>query len=311
MDNRALADIRKKLRVLNASKEINNVSKTCRYFGISRETFYQWKRAYEKYGEVGLVNSKPCPENPKIRVPQAIEEKILHLRQTYHLGPQRISWYLMRYHSIKVSPGGIRGVLLRHKLNRLPKNMRKRSLPAFKRYEKQVPGHRIQVDVKFLDFIDAKGCNVRRFQYTAIDDATRIRALKIYTRHTQQNAIDFINYVADKFPFRIHTIQTDNGHEFQAKFHWHCEDLGMRHVYIKPGTPHLNGKVERSHHSDAEEFYQLIDYKDDVDLNAKLLHWESFYNCHRPHGALKGKTPYEILKIKMSANKNQTTSLNF
>ena len=81
-------------------------------------------------------------------------------------------------------------------------------------------------------------------------------------RHTQANAIDFINYVVDKFPFRIRTIRTDRGHEFQALFHWHVADLGMEHVYIKPRTPQLNGKVERSHRTDKDEFYQLLTYRD-------------------------------------------------
>lgn len=299
MNQQAISDIRRKLKVLEYAIEINNVSKACRYYGVSRETFYRWKRAYDAKGENALINSKPCPENPKIRVPKEIEKKIIHLRKTYHLGQLKISWYLARYHNIKVSPGGVRGVLLRNNLNRLPKNQRKRSMPEFKRYEKQVPGHRIQVDVKFLKFKDKQGRQLKRFQYTAIDDATRIRALKVYTKHTQANAIDFINHVTDKFPFRIHTVQTDNGHEFQAQFHWHCEDLGMRHVYIKPGTPRLNGKVERSHNSDKEEFYQLIDYKGDVDLQKKLKEWENFYNYHRPHGGLNGKTPYEVLKKKI------------
>jgi IS30 family transposase len=88
---------------------------------------------------------------------------------------------------------------------------------------------------------------VRRYQYTAIDDATRVRALKIYERHTQENAIDFVNYVVEKFPFRISTIRTDNGHEFHSLFHWHVEDLGMSHTYIRVRTPRLNGKVGRSH----------------------------------------------------------------
>lgn len=59
----------------------------------------------------------------------------------------------------------------------------------------------MQVDVKFLDFKTDESRKVRYFQYTAIDDATRIRALKIYERHTQQNAIDFLDYVIAKFPF--------------------------------------------------------------------------------------------------------------
>ena len=126
-----------------------------------------------------------------------------------------------------------------------------------------------------------------------------MQLLKVYDRHSQDNAIDFINYVIDAFPFRIKVIRTDNGHEFQAKFHWHVEDLGMFHVYIKPSTPRLNGKVERSHLTDKQEFYQLLDYKGDIDLRAKLKHWGNFYNFERPHTALKGKTPYEILREKL------------
>lgn len=291
-------DISRKLRVLNHAQESGNISKTCRYFGVSRETFYQWKKAYQRGGERALINSKPCPQNPKLRTPAHIEEKILHLRRTYHLGQLRIAWYLQRYHGIKVSSGAVYNVLVRHGLNRLPRNAKKRTM-MWQRYEKQAPGHHVQADVKFLDFKDQSGKKVRRFQYTAIDDATRIRALKIYEKHTQANAIDFVDYVVEKFPFRIHTIRTDNGHEFQAKFHWHVEDLGMVHSYIKVRTPRLNGKVERSHSTDHQEFYQLLTYTDDVDLNKKLEEWESFYNYHRPHRSLKGKTPYEVLREKL------------
>jgi transposase len=82
----------------------------CRHFGISRETYYQWKRAYAAHGEKGLINSKPCPKNPKLRTPLPIEEKILYLRRNYHFGQVTISWYLARYHHIKISSGwGIQG----------------------------------------------------------------------------------------------------------------------------------------------------------------------------------------------------------
>ena len=89
------------------------------------------------------------------------------------------------------------------------------------------------------------------------------------------------------------------GHEFQAKFHWHVEDQGIRYAYIKRGTPHLDGKVERSHRSDQEGFYQLLSYKDDVDLEARLDEWEQFYNFNRPHGAVNGKTPYEARRERL------------
>ena len=150
--------------------------------------------------------------------------------------------------------------------------------------------------MKFLQLKDQDGKLVKRYQYTAIDDATRIRALQIYPEHNQDRAIRFMNYVVEKFPFRISTIRTDRGHEFQARFHWHVKDQGMRHVYIKPQTPQLNGKVERSHRTDQTEFYQLLTYTDDTDLNAKLKAWENFYNYDRPHLSLDGKTPYEVMK---------------
>jgi|GEM_PF-3192962 len=73
----------------------------------------------------------------------------------------------------------------------------------------------------------------------------------------------------------------------------------IRHAYIKRGTPQLNGKVERSHRSDQQEFYQLLSYKGDVDLEAKLAEWENFYNFNRPHGAFNGKTPYEALRERL------------
>ncbi len=104
-------------------------------------------------------------------------------------------------------------------------------------------------------------------------------------------------------------MRTDNGHEFQARFHWHVEDLGIRHVYIKPRSPRLNGKVERSHQTDDLEFYQLLTYADDVDLSQKLRIWEDYYNFHRPHGSLKGKAPCEILREKLSVGQRLTSEV--
>ncbi len=307
MTPKELSDIRRKLKVLNYAKEIGNAAAACRRFGISGETCYKWKRAYARDGARALINSKPCPQNPKLRTPAHIEEKILYLRRTYHLGQQPIAWYLLRYHDIKISPGAVRNVLVRNGMNRLPQNAkRSKRVQLWQPYEKQVPGHHIQVDVKFLNFTDRAGQRVRRYQYTAVDAATRIRALKVYERHNQENASAFVNYFVKKFPCRIHTIRTDHGHEFQAKCHWHVTDLGSNHTFIRVRTPRLNGKVERAHRTDKVEFHQLLSYTADVDLNAKLAEWENFYNYFRPHRSLKGKTPYEVLRDKLQSNVEQS-----
>ena len=77
------------------------------------------------------------------------------------------------------------------------------------------------------------------------------------------------------------------------------EDKGIRHAYIKRGTPQLNSNVKRSHRSDQQEVHQLMTYKDDVDLVAKLSEWENFYNFNRPDGAFNGKTPDEALRERL------------
>jgi hypothetical protein len=91
---------------------------------------------------------------------------------------------LDRYHGIKISDSGVYHVPKRNGLNRIPQNAKKRQV-ATRRYERQVPGHYIQVNVKFLNLETTEGKKVRRSYYTAVDDATCIRALKIYERDTR------------------------------------------------------------------------------------------------------------------------------
>jgi len=224
-------EVNRKLRILNHAEEFGNIAKTCRYFGIPRSLFYVWRNAYRQHGNEGLKCKKPIPRTHPNQTPDEIVAKILYLRRKYHLGPTRIMGYVARYHSMRVSDATIYRVLKRHGVNRLPGRPGRRKIHT-KRYHKQVPGHHIQMDVKFLIFKGKNGQKLKRYQYTAIDDATRVRALKVYTRHTQKNAIHFVDYVINKFPFRIQQIRTDRGHEFQALFHWHVEDKDIRHCYI-------------------------------------------------------------------------------
>ena len=225
----------------------------------------------------------------------------VYLRQRYHFGPSRIAAYLKRFHQLSVACSTVHRILIRHGMNRLPANHKPRSPGrAWQRYEKPQPGHRLQLDVKFLERI--AGTGKRLYEFTAIDDCTRIRVLKIFDACSQTSAIRFVDEVIRRLPFRVLVIQTDNGAEFQSRFHWHLEEREIRHVYIRPRTPHLNGKVERSHRVDEQEFYQLLDrdaITDDIHLfNDKLREWEDYYNYHRPHGALDGQTPYERLLAK-------------
>ena len=294
-----------RLKVMQrATSSARSVARTCRHFGISRKTFYKWRRRYAEHGDAGLVDRPRTPHRSPRATPKEVVSKILYLRQPYHFGAGRIADYLQRFHQLSVARSSVHRILGAHGMNRLPANQKHRPhKQRWQRYEKPQPGYRLQLDVKFLERI--AGTRKRLFQFTAIDDCTRIRVLKVYDACNQRTAIRFIDEVLRRLPFRVHVVQTDNGAEFQSRFHWHLERVDIRHVYIRPRTPHLNGKVERSHRVDDQEFYQLLDKNgvaDDIHLfNEKLREWEDYYNYHRPHGALDGQTPYERLLAKARA----------
>jgi IS30 family transposase len=148
------------------------------------------------------------------RVTQAeVIEKILWLRKHYHFGPTKIAMYLARYHDMTISTSVVWRILKRLGMNRL------------------------QVDVKFIEPLGQTDRRKKYYQFTAIDDCTRLRVLRAYPRCDQKTAIQFIDHVLAKLPFAVERVQSDNGSEFGASFHWHLLDKGIDHVKIKPRTP--------------------------------------------------------------------------
>ena len=131
-------EIARKLRLLRHAEETGHVAKTCRYFGVGKCSFYRWRAAYRQHGEAGLVNRPPIPKWHANRTPLEIEEKVLHLRSKYYLGPMRIVWYLARYHGIKISryqdikisDATVSRMLKRHGVKRLPRGTRLRVRPT-------------------------------------------------------------------------------------------------------------------------------------------------------------------------------------
>src|SRR5260370_41236134 len=120
-----------------------------------------------------------------------------------------------------------------------------------RRREIHVPGQSVQVDVKHLKL------GARRFyQFTAIDEATRYRVLRVYAHNSIKSATAFVEEVRRRLPLAIQRVQTDHDSEFGTDFTWHLRDLGVAHRQIPRGCPQANGKVERSHRTDEDEFYR-------------------------------------------------------
>lgn len=196
-------------------------------------------------GDEGLRDRSSKPHHGPGAARSEAVAKIVCLRRRYHFGPLKISMCLKRYHDIGISNSGVWRILDRPGMGRLPANQRyRRRKQRWKRYEKPQPGHQAQTGVEFIAPI-AGAAAKKHYQFTATDDCARIGVLRAYPKNNQKTAIQFPDCPLERLPFRAESIQTDNGAEFQPGFHWHALDRGIRHPYIKPATPRLNGKASR------------------------------------------------------------------
>ena len=171
-------EVRRRLAIIQHAEEVTgNVAMTCRYYGISRQVYYRWLRRYQEQGIDGLRDLSRRPHHSPNATHVDVVGKILYLRQNYHFGPGKIAMYLKRYHDVEVSQSGVWRILKRLDLNRLPASQRyKRLDKRWKRYEKQLPGHQVQIDVKFVEPLKtaarpAVGRRTKYYQFTAMTTA--------------------------------------------------------------------------------------------------------------------------------------------
>jgi transposase InsO family protein len=176
----------------------------------------------------------------KQKVNTELVELIKSIRAEFNFGPQSISTHLLRVHEIKTSSSTIWRVL---KANNLPNIKKYRKHNDVIRYSRPIPGDRVQIDVTKI--------GPKCYQFTAIDDCTRLRVLRLYPNKKAVSTVNFLGHILDTFEFPVHRIQTDWGTEFfNDLFQAELMDHFIKFRPIKPRSPHLNGKVERSQLTD-------------------------------------------------------------
>lgn len=173
------------------------------------------------------------------------------------------------------------------------------------------PGDKVQIDVKYVPeeclTKELKEEGTRLYQYTAIDEYTRLRYIWYTNAHDTYESTIFLERAIKYFPFKIKTIQTDNGFEFTNRLSWNAftkdkktmfekklKELGKEYKNIEPYTPKQNGKVERSHRKDQERFYYGRKFYSLEDLRNQGKHWLKEYN-NFPMKPLKWLSPREYL----------------
>jgi len=296
----------KRLRWFDYYARCGNAQLTCRYFGISAQTFYRWKKRFDPYDLTTLEAESRRPQHVRQpQTPAAVVDRILHLRQQYPRWGKDKLVVLLRREGMGVSTSTVgrtlgrlkkRGVLVEPLNVRLARAARKRRWKP--RYAvRKPPGYRVDApgDLVQVDTLQIKlNTGVIRWQFSARDVVCRWDRARAYHRPTSFSASLFLDYLERKFPFRIRAIQIDGGSEFKRHFEEACQRQKVRLFVIPARSPKLQGHVERANRTHREEFYEVEDIGLNLEEhNKQLERWTDTYNTVRPHQSLAYKTPQE------------------
>jgi len=296
-----------------------SISETARRWYTSRNVVRKWVSRYRERGLEGFHDLSRRPHHSPRRTPEHIEREVIKAKKATNFGRRRLAWYLRR-RGIELSSYTIRNILRRYGYRGKGKR-RKVFYPARWAFEEEEPFTLAQVDVK--DILDkhtlGKGrwdhirkCGLPRYQWTFCEAKTRLRFIAYSRELSLANGLAFLWVVM--MWIRGHGIdkelvwQTDWGEEFGGtnpeKLEYlnrrYYEPLGCRLGRIPKGRKGYNGRVERSHRTDDEEFYIpcLLEIEDEAALLRRAWSWVYVYNVVRPHygAGMEGKSPWDRLK---------------
>jgi transposase InsO family protein len=310
-------EVRQRVGVILLGLKLGNVSEACERRGVSRKLFYKWfgrlKRA--RFDIKALEERSRRPKRSPNKISDLYEARIRYY-QRRSCGGEMIS-YFMKREGMPVSKKTICHVLNGRK--KITRTRRQKRLTHRRRYELEIPGQRLQIDVKYGPRLAIER-NPRVYVYNAIDECTRWKFARGYPEVNPFMTIDFLDRLRKECPFPIHAILSDNGFEFSYKLvlgrddHpmdlW-CKRHGINHQTIPPGEKELNGKVERNHRIDAQYFYHRAPTDSLAHFNERFRDWIAYYNNKRPHGSLNGLTPAEKLKERIQTLKMEQIIRNW
>jgi transposase InsO family protein len=289
--------------ILNKEITIKNMAKVCPF---SERSLKYWLSRFRENGIKGLDNKSRRPKTNLKETSIRIKEKIIELRKQNKCCAKKLCWQLKK-EGVNIHYQTIQKIIKREGLTR---KYRTRKI-KYKYVKTPLRiGELVEIDVKYVpQTIGSK----KLYQFTAIDCASRWRYLKVYDDISNNSAIKFLRKVLKIAPFKIHAVKTDNGSYFTNRYTGYlkssdplnpklhafdvlCAKLGIQHYLIDPGKPAQNGKVERSHRTDQESFYDQLKFKSFEELQYKLKLWNMYYN-DLEHCGLNGKTPNQVLRL--------------
>lgn len=282
----------------------HGVTKAAVRYRLNRQYIYRWRKRYDGTLESLADRSHRPHSHPNQHTPEEIK-LILNMRRRNPNTGIVVFWVKLRQRGYTRSISGLYRFLRKHGVMAV-KLLNPKYIP--KPYEQmKYPGQRVQIDVKFVPQVCIVGQSepTQWFQYTFLDEYSRFRYIEAFQEHNTYSSTLFLKHVVKKFPYAIECVQTDNGSEFTNRllprgsdkptlFELELNRMGIRHKLIRPYTPRHNGKVERSHRKDNEEFYASHRFYSFDDFKAQLAVRERVYN-HFPIRPLNWLSPLQVL----------------
>ena len=261
---------------------------------ISKATYYRYRKKLKD-----LDNYIPPPKRGPIhkRKPKwskELADTVLILRKS-HLtyGKKKIQYILARDYKITTSESTV-GRILKSLMDRRliikypaliktkrPRKFKGHAKPwSFKHFETMKMGERVQID----HMVVTKNNKTLR-HFVAWDPKSKVILATIYSNATSHSAKLSLQEFLRQAPFKITSIQVDEGSEFMAEFEDECEKLGIKLLVLPPKRPKLNGGVERSNRTFREDFYNLTYdlFDQNIDkIREELSKAVYIYNNYRP-----------------------------
>jgi len=331
--------IKRKLNIIDLSQTLGSISDACRHLGVSRQHYYDIKQAIKEDGIEGLLEKSRRKPRIGNRVAPEIEEALLKYGLDFPThGQVRTSNELLKK-GIKISSGGVRGVWLRHGLER--KELRLKRLekwasensPVLTENQVQAlenakaqkeecgeietyhPGFVLGQDTYYVGYIKGVG---KIYQQTGIDVYSNVGFAKVYSDKTAITAADFLNDKVlpffDSYGISLLRVLTDNGREYSGVLENHAYELFLHlndidHSHTRVRRPQSNGCTERLNQTIQNEFYSVAFrkklYSSLEEIQTDLDEFMRYYNAERTNQGryCQGRTPLETFEQSMELYK--------
>lgn len=284
--------------IIRTLKKVGVISLVARELCISRMTVYRWRKKARcgngKLSERALQRKSTRPHTLRSVLSSSDRSAIIALRDKTGFAAVKIKGELQ----LAAGVNTIHRLLQRKRLiNEYGNHKRPHYQPTIHMHLKNTTTiGKLQMDVKYIT-PELSGLPYTCFEYAVIDIFSRYKEAVILNHLDQDGAILALMAILQRLPFTPDFIQTDNGLEFQGRFHRYCEERGLTHHLIHKSTPNENAVIERTFRTDEEEFFFRMeraphDYDELRLWYADYLHW---YNYKRIHLGINLKTPFQVV----------------